>query len=461
MKKIIYLFFTTCLLALVLISCHKDEYRGESLSLNTSVEITNFSVANIVGAIGDTGINLNFSFGYNYTNVSPVITIPNGATVSPASGVAVDLTTSKTYRVVNGNLYKDYIVSATEDSAIISFVIAGVTATVNEKTRTITASLPAGTDIASLAPTITLVSGATISPASGTVQDFTNAVTYTVKKDTATVNYKVVVSSPDQIAFLGTAATAGAITNADESAAWAWLSSFNPKATYISFDDIQAGKVELNQYAVIWWHEDASQSLPTVSSNATILKALQNYYAGGGSFLLTSYAGLYVESLGIVPAGMGPNNAFGDVTPWLETSSNWGISYKGYESHPAFSGLATAPDKSYATAYLLSSGTYRLNHVAQWHIGTDWGEFSSPSVWRTKTGGLDLGSSEGDENHTSSVTMAAFPRTAGHGATIVIVAGAYDWYSEANPANPLDQPANTYLSNMHTLTGNVLGYLSK
>ncbi len=264
------------------------------------------------------------------------------------------------------------------------------------------------------------------------------------------------------MAFLSTAATANDITDPDEKAAWNWLINDNPEAQFVSFSSVKSHNADLGAYTVIWWHEDNSQDLPAIALDATVLTELKAYYANGGSFLLTSFGARYVEALGVVPAGKGPNNSFGDPrgNQWVEPTWSWGISFKGHESHPAFAGLTLTADKPYATAYMLSNGTYRLNHTAQWYI-PDWGGYGSPANWRSQTGGIDLGSTEWDGDHNTVVTMAEFPRTAEHGKTIVISPGCYDWYSEADPSNPSNQPANSYLSNIQKMTTNVLKYLSK
>lgn len=56
----------------------------------------------------------------------------------------------------------------------------------------ITKVLPNGTDVTALSPTITVTAGASVSPASGVAQDFTNAVTYTVTaSDSSTKDFVV------------------------------------------------------------------------------------------------------------------------------------------------------------------------------------------------------------------------------------------------------------------------------
>ncbi|MFT4093651.1 MAG: DUF4960 domain-containing protein [Niabella sp.] len=462
MKKIASLLILLAVLG-NFISCKKSTFRGLELNLDADVKIKSFSVGSVEGTINDSlsTISLVFPFGQDRSAVTPAIALADGATVSPASGTTVDLTSAVEYTVVNGNLSNEYAVTSSEEEAILSFVIDGVTAEIDNTNRTITAAMPAGTDLATLSPVITLADGASISPASGETVDFTDPVTYKVTMGSTTVSYTATITIPEKVGFLSIAGSESELTNPDEKAAWSWLAASNPEAEFISFNDIKSGSVELSPFSVLWWHEDSTQSLPDIATNATVLSSLKSYYSNGGSFLLTTFAARYVEALGIVPSGYGPNNTFGDArgSQWV-SSDAWGISFKGHESHAAFDGLTLTSDKSYATAYLLGSGAYRLNHTAQWYI-PDWGGYSTPANWRTLTGGIDLGSTEWDENHATVVTMAEFSRTSGHGAAIVIGAGCYDWYAEANPSSSTDQPANSYLFNIQKLTKNVLSYLSE
>jgi Domain of unknown function (DUF5018) len=65
-------------------------------------------------------------------------------------------------------------------------------ATVDASTKAITATVPAGTDVTKLVPTITISDKATVSPATGVAQDFSKEVSYTVTaEDGSTVVYKV------------------------------------------------------------------------------------------------------------------------------------------------------------------------------------------------------------------------------------------------------------------------------
>ena len=64
----------------------------------------------------------------------------------------------------------------------------------------ITVTVPSGTDVTSLSPTVVVSPEATVSPASGTAQDFTSPVTYTVTaEDGSTATYTVTVNvTPEQ-----------------------------------------------------------------------------------------------------------------------------------------------------------------------------------------------------------------------------------------------------------------------
>jgi len=80
-----------------------------------------------------------------------------------------------------------------------------VEATVNQDEKLITATLPFGSDISALIPTITVSEKASVSPASGIANDFTNEVIYTVNAENGdTQNYRVLVelSEPDATTVL-------------------------------------------------------------------------------------------------------------------------------------------------------------------------------------------------------------------------------------------------------------------
>jgi hypothetical protein len=89
-------------------------------------------------------------------------------------------------------------VAANPAKALTAFNFNGltpnVTGTINEASKTIALTVPFGTDVTALVPTITHT-GASVSPNTGVAQNFTNPVEYTVTAaDSSTQKYTVTVT---------------------------------------------------------------------------------------------------------------------------------------------------------------------------------------------------------------------------------------------------------------------------
>ena len=140
------------------------------------------------------------------TRLVPTIGASQYATVSPASGIAEDFTNPVTYTVTaqNGSVQK-YTVTVNVASIlkstgklITSFKLLSFNPTVegyiDNGSYSIVAVVPDGTDLTKITPTIVVSPGATVFPLSGSVQNFTNPVTYTVKDVYGdTQNYTVTI----------------------------------------------------------------------------------------------------------------------------------------------------------------------------------------------------------------------------------------------------------------------------
>jgi gliding motility-associated-like protein len=83
--------------------------------------------------------------------------------------------------------------TGTNTSQITSFSVPQQTApaVIDQTKLLITLTVPAGTNITALIPTITYTSGVTISPGSGVAENFTSGVTYTLTANCSTLNYTV------------------------------------------------------------------------------------------------------------------------------------------------------------------------------------------------------------------------------------------------------------------------------
>jgi len=91
-------------------------------------------------------------------------------------------------------------VAKSSAKAITKFSFAAlspaVEATIDATAKTISATVPAGTDATKLIPTITVSDKATISPATGVAQDFSKGVSYTVTaEDASSQNFTVTVTN--------------------------------------------------------------------------------------------------------------------------------------------------------------------------------------------------------------------------------------------------------------------------
>lgn len=142
--------------------------------------------------------------GTNLTSLTPsVITLSNGATISPASNTPQDFSKTVTYKVTaeDGTTTKSWaviasVVSTGTDIISFSFDQQLGTPVINASNHTVTAELALNTDLSSLTPNIQVSDNATISPASGTAQNFTNNVVYTVTaQDGSTQEWTVSASS--------------------------------------------------------------------------------------------------------------------------------------------------------------------------------------------------------------------------------------------------------------------------
>lgn len=437
-----------------LAGCKKDT--KSAFNVDADVQLKSFVINNVAGVINNSTwqITVDLPFGSDLTSLTPVLEVPADASVSPASGKALNFTGNVTYRVTGGNLYHDYTVVVKIIPPLTSFTINGINGTIDQEGKNISLILADGTDLSSLTPTLVMPAGITVSPASGVVQDFSKPVAYTVTAGgtSAVYNVNVISNSISEYAFLGLASSRAAITNADEKAAADWFFTTYPTADYISFASIEGGR-SLSNYKVIWWHYDSVQDLPAAALTTPVITALKAYRAEGGSLLLTTFAARYVEALGVVPAGRGPNNVFGDFLPngFIENGNNWGISFRTRESHPIFQGVETyEPGKM----WLLAKGTFRLNHTSWWYVN-EWGGYGDGAGWRSATGGINLASENWDDSLDGRVGIAEW-QTAGKPNVVVVAFGAYDWYSEPQGGG---STTNAYLSNIKKITKNAIDYL--
>ena len=158
--------------------------------------ILEFRVDSVYGTVDEDTkmVRLDFPAGTDVTHLTPTIIISNYATIEPKSGVVQDFTNPVYYTVTSlSGSTSQYMVEAVvhdadNEKSILSFRFDALddSGVIDQIARTISFVLPAGTDVTQLVPTIVVSEGATVDPASGVAQDFTNPVTYTVTAQNGT-----------------------------------------------------------------------------------------------------------------------------------------------------------------------------------------------------------------------------------------------------------------------------------
>ncbi|WP_317045517.1 PKD domain-containing protein, partial [Algoriphagus antarcticus] len=176
---------------------------------STEKAILTYGITGANLAIIDAGaftVGVEVPSGMDITGLAPTFTLSEGATASPASGVAANFTSPVTYTVTaEDGSTQDWVVTVTiaEETAstektILTFNFAGALGApvIDTGAFTVGVEVPFGTDVTGLAPTFTLSEGATSSPVSGVAADFTSPVTYTVTaEDGSTQDWVVTVTS--------------------------------------------------------------------------------------------------------------------------------------------------------------------------------------------------------------------------------------------------------------------------
>ena len=175
-----------------------------TISPSPAKDITKFTLCGIDGyAEPDNTIGITVPYNTDITSLMPVISI-TGVSVSPASLEPVNFTNPVVYTVTAANgTTKNYTVTVTKAPSpakdITKFTINGRDGIIKESNRTIELTLPFDTNVTSLTPQI-VITGESVSPASGVPQDFSSPVVYRVRAfNGSTKDYTVSVTVEDEV----------------------------------------------------------------------------------------------------------------------------------------------------------------------------------------------------------------------------------------------------------------------
>lgn len=465
MKSIIntiHLLIIGVIISIALPGCNDDN--KSDLSLNGDTWISSFQLDNkYSGTIDLKTKTITVAVPEVYDTSAMKVTdikISEGAESSVKAGEVLNFSFPQVIRVTNGDVYLDYMVKIKHDEAkILSFKLNDTYSGVIDQTKhTIIVRIPSSLNIKSLAPDIRVSDGAIVTPASGQATDFSNPVEYTVSYNTASTIYIVTVIPTDapSAVYVGLSSTIDEL-NAEEKEAASWMLNNVSNSQYISFDDVQAGRIDLSECKLMWWHlhidggidnMDKFEKAAPAAVNALV--KMKELYNNGMNLLLTRYATFYAAKLGATKDGNNPNNCWGQSEEGGEiTNGPWNFFIQGHESHAIYRNLTMNGNET-SKVYTCDSGYRITNSTAQWHIGSDWGGYATNDVWRNTHGGIDLGYG-GD----GAIVVWEYPSESTKGHILCIGSGCYDWYSYGT-----DPSKDKYHGNVAKLTENAINYLT-
>jgi uncharacterized lipoprotein YddW (UPF0748 family) len=191
MKNLFGIWLFCISIALALVACdNEDPIAASGERSITAFRFEAFNPVAEASRIDDQNgiIEITVPFGVPLTALAPTIEVSEGATVSPASGVAQDFSRFVIYAVTAANgARRNYTalvnVGPSNIAAINAFRFPDLfrVGTINQNEKTIRFQVPFGTQLDNLTATLQLAeAGSTVQPESGSAQNFSSPVTYTV-----------------------------------------------------------------------------------------------------------------------------------------------------------------------------------------------------------------------------------------------------------------------------------------
>lgn len=180
---------------------------------DTLAEIISFDLAEKTGpAVIDSAaatIDIEVVMGTKLDSLFPVIVVSPGAAVEPASGDSVDFSNGPVPFTVTAEDHfhtKVWTVTVSveiipsSENDILNFILAEQTgdAVIDTVNHTVNAEVMYGTSLIALTPAITVSAAATIDPASGVEQDFSDPVSYIVTAQDGTPQVWIVIVTVQQ-----------------------------------------------------------------------------------------------------------------------------------------------------------------------------------------------------------------------------------------------------------------------
>ena len=232
-----------------------------------------------------TSSNGSFTFATALNNSATyavtVLTQPSGQTCTVTNGSGT----------VSGANVTNVVVSCTSSATttITSFNLTSPAAigVVNNTNHTVAITVPYGTSVTSLTPTIVLATGATISPTSGTAKNFTSPVTYTVTAaDSSTQPYIVTVTIAPNTPSVPTNLVASAISTSEIDLSW--IASTDVGGPGLSGYNIYRNGTKINNTTQTTYQDTGLASSTSYTYNVTAYDTSNNESAQSTSAVATT-----------------------------------------------------------------------------------------------------------------------------------------------------------------------------
>lgn len=184
----------TIIFSIIIFSCDKvitEPTKSSAKRIKSfEISISNQRYQASVDSVKNT-ITLYLPFGTAINQLIPLITHSEKSTISPASNEPQDFTKNIIYRVTaedgSSISYSVSIVfgppkstAKTINSGILSIDNLDIKINIDTVNQILSVAVPYGTNISNLSPKINISDKATLIPASGSQQDFTSPITYTI-----------------------------------------------------------------------------------------------------------------------------------------------------------------------------------------------------------------------------------------------------------------------------------------
>lgn len=459
----------TVLLVILLMTClgacTSDNVSDLQLSGNCTIEV--LSLDNFEGKVNMANRTVTVNLPETYNTSSMIVTdlrLSEGAEANLQKGQTVNMEGVQNIHVTHGDLFLDWQLVAKRDEAkIYSFVVNEIyNGIIDQENKSITVYVPGDADITALVPLVEVSEGAFCQPVSGVAQDFSHPVVYTVTNGTAQTQYTVTViavSKPKAL-FVGNASSMSDL-DPEAKEACLWMLANIEQSLYASFADIEANAMDLSDCKLIWWHyhydggvDGHDQFVAKAPYALSAKNQLRTFYENGGAFFLTRYATNLPSFIGTTgdDEWTTPNNCWGQNEDGAELCGGpWDFKmYSGQSGHPLWQGLVTGDDPH--AVYTTDAGYHITNSTAQYHIGSDWGDYKDHAAWEARTGGTILGVG-GD----GAIVAWEYPAHEGKGGIVCIGSGCYDWYSYTFE----DGYVEKFHKNIAIITRNAINYLTK